>query len=103
MLVDLQYVVIHDNGGISNIIRPSVIITALIVIGGIIAGIVMLIKKSSEHKGLFLTVCAALMTPGLFLLSTSTNIHIMLIGVLPVVIGNSIIYTECRSVNNPNS
>ena len=92
LLVYLQYVVIPDNGGISNIIRPSVIITALIVIGGIIASIVMLIKKSSEHKGLFLTVCAALMTLGLFLLSTSTNIHIMLIGVLPVVIGNSIIY-----------
>lgn len=92
LLVYLQYVVIPDNGGISNIIRPSVIITALIVIGGIIASIVMLIKKSSEHKGLFLTVCAALMTMGLFLLSTSTNIHIMLIGVLPVVIGNSIIY-----------
>ena len=91
LLVYLQYVVIPDNGGLSNILRPGVIATAAAVIAGIIVSVVLLIKNASKHKGLFLTVCAVLLTAGLFLLSTSTNIYIILIGVLPVVIGNAII------------
>ena len=91
LLVYLQYVVIPDNGGVENLIRPSVIITAVVVIGLIIAAVVLMLKFSGEHKAIFLAPSAVLMTAGLFLLSTSTDIHIILIGVLPVVIGNAII------------
>lgn len=91
LLVYLQYVVIPANGGLGNLLRPSVIVTAALVIAGIIVSVVLLIRNADRHRGLFLTVCAALMTLGLFLLSTSTDIHVMLIGVLPVVIGNAIL------------
>ena len=91
LLVYLQYVVLPDNGGVQNLIRPSVIVTAVIVIACIIAAVVLMLKFSGEHKAIFLAPSAVLITAGLFLLSTSTNIHIILIGVLPVVIGNAVI------------
>ena len=91
LLVYIQYVVIPENGGAASLLTPSVIITAILVIIFIIVGVVFLLKISSKNKGLCLAPCAILMTLGLFLLSTSTNIHIMLIGVVPVVLGNAII------------
>ncbi len=91
LLVYLQYVVIPDNGGVQNLIRPGVIATAVIVIGLIIAAVVLMLKFSGEHKAVFLAPGAILITAGLVLLSVSTNIYIILIGVLPVVVGNAII------------
>ncbi|MBQ7639193.1 MAG: MFS transporter [Clostridia bacterium] len=91
LLVYIQYVVIPDNGGVQNILRPSVIITAVLVAAALVTVIVTLLKLSSKNKGIFLIPCTILMTAGLFFLSTTTNIHVMLICVLPVVIGNAII------------
>lgn len=91
LLVYIQYVVIPENGGAENLLRPSVIITAVIVIAVLLACIVTVLKKSSKNKGIFLAPCTAVMTLGLLLLSTSTNIHLILICVVPVVLGNSII------------
>ena len=91
LLVYIQYVVIPENGGAEHILRPSVIVTAVAVTALLIAAIVTLLRFSSKNKGLFLAPCAIIMTLGLLLVSTTTNIHINLIGVLPVVIGNSII------------
>ena len=91
LLVYLQYVVLPDNGGIENILRPSVILTAVLVVGAIVTAVLLLLKHASSHKALFLAPSAVLMTAGLLLLSTSTNIHVILIGVVPVVIGNAII------------
>ena len=91
LLVYLQYVVIPDKGGAQNLLRPGVLVTAAVVIGLIIAAVVLMLKYSGEHKAVFLAPSAILMTAGLFLLSASTNIYIILIGVLPVVIGNAII------------
>ncbi len=92
LLVYIQYVVFPDNGGLDNILRPGVIVTAVLVVAAIVAVIFTLLKFSHKNKGMFLAPCAALMTLGLFLLSTTTNIYVMLICVIPVVIGNSIIY-----------
>ena len=91
LLVYLQYVVIPDNGGAQNLLRPGVIVTAVIVIALIIVSVVLMLKYSGEHKALFLAPSAVLVTAGLFLLSTSSGIYVILIGVLPVVIGNAII------------
>lgn len=91
LLVYLQYVVLPENGGVQNLIKPGVIVTAVLVIAGIIAAVVLMLRYSSTHKALFLAPSAVLITAGLFLLSTSTSIYVILIGVLPVVVGNAII------------
>ena len=91
LLVYLQYVVLPENGGAENLLRPGVIVTAAVVIGLIVAAVVLMLKYAGEHKAVFLAPSAVLMTAGLFLLSTSTNIYVILIGVLPVVVGNAFI------------
>lgn len=87
LLVYLQYVVIPDNGG-ENFITTSVIITAAIVVAVLVAGIVVLLKLSAKNKALGLVPSAICMTAGLIVLSTSTNIHVILIGIVPAVLGN---------------
>ena len=87
LLVYLQYVVIPDNGG-ADFITTSVIVTAVIVIIALIAGFVVLLKLSAKNKAFGLVPCTVLMTAGLLILSTSTNIHIILIGIVPAVLGN---------------
>lgn len=87
LLVYLQYVVIPDSGG-ENFITTSVIITAVIVIIAMVAGMVLLLKVSAKNKAAGLIPSAILMTAGLFILSTTTNIHGVLIGVVPTLLGN---------------
>ena len=86
LLVYLQYVVIPDNG--DNLITTSVIITAAIVIVALIASFVVLLKVSAKNKAFGLVPCMILQTAGLLLLSTSTDIKIILIGVVPTLVGN---------------
>lgn len=91
LLTYVQYVIIPDNGGIENILRPSVIVTAVIVAALLLACIVKLLKLSTEKKGFCLTVGIVAMTLGFLLLSTSTSIYIILVSLLPVVIGNAMV------------
>ena len=86
LLVYLQYVVIPDNG--DNLITTSVIITAALVIVALIAGFVILLKVSAKNKAFGLVPCMILQTAGLLLLSTSTDIKVILIGVVPTLVGN---------------
>ena len=86
LLVYLQYVVIPDNGG-ENFLTPSVIVTAVIVVALLVAGIVILMKLGAKNKAYCLVPCAILMPVGLFLLSTSTSITVVLIGILPAALG----------------
>jgi hypothetical protein len=86
LLVYLQYVVIPHNG--DNLLSTSVIITAALVIVALIAGFVVLLKLSAKNKAYGLVPCTVLMTAGLLLLSTSTDIRVILIGVVPTLVGN---------------
>ncbi len=89
LLVYLQYVIIPDNtaeGG--SFITTSVIITAVIVIISLVVGMVLLLKVSAKNKAKGLIPSAFLMTAGLFLLSTTTDIHVVLIGIVPTLVGN---------------
>jgi len=52
-----------------------------------VAGIVVLMKLGAKNKAFCLVPCAILMPVGLFILSTSTNITVILIGILPTVLG----------------
>ncbi|MBR6781426.1 MAG: MFS transporter [Clostridia bacterium] len=87
LLVYLQYVIIPENGG-ANFITTSVIVTAVIVILILVASMVILLKVSVKNKAAGLIPAAIMMTVGLFLLSTTTNIHVVLIGIVPTVVGN---------------
>mgnify|MGYP003290819930 FL=1 len=91
LLTYVQYVVIPDNGGVSNILKPSVIITAVVVIAILLFCIVKLLKLSVEKKGICLVLGVVVMTLGFFLLSTSTSIYIILLSLLPVVLGNALV------------
>ena len=91
LLTYVQYVIIPDNGGVSNILKPSVIITALIVAIITLTCIVVLLKLSTEKKGFCLVTGVVVLTAGFFLLSTSTSIYVILISIVPVVLGNALV------------
>lgn len=95
LLVYLQYVVIPDNG--DNLITTSVIVTAAIVVVALVVGMVVLLKLAGKNKALALVPSVILATAGLLLLSTSTNIHIILIGVVPALVGNLIITIQLNA------
>ena len=86
LLVYLQYVVLPQNGG-KDFLTTGVIITAVIVVLLLVAGIVVLMKLGAKNKAYCLVPCAVLMPVGLFILSTSTNITVVLIGILPAALG----------------
>lgn len=91
LLTYVQYVVIPDNGGIENILKPSVIITAVIVVAILLVCIVTLLKLSTKKRGFCLATGVIVLTLGFFMLSTSTSIYVILISILPVVIGNALV------------
>lgn len=91
LLTYVQYVVIPDNGGVENILKPGVIITAVVVVAILLFCIVKLLKLSTEKKGFCLVVGVIVMTFGFLLLSTSTSIYVILISLLPVVLGNALV------------
>ena len=78
---------LHESAD-GGFITTSVIITAIIVIIALVAGMVILLKVSGKNKAAGLVPGAILMTAGLFLLSTTTDIHVILIGIVPTLVGN---------------
>lgn len=91
LLTYVQYVVLPDNGGVENILRPGVIITAVVVLIVTLVCIVTLLKLSTEKKGFCLITGVIVLSLGFFLLSTSTNIYVILISIVPVVLGNALV------------
>lgn len=91
LLTYVQYVVLPDNGGVENILKAPVIITAVIVVIILLALIVTLLKLSTEKKGFCLVTGVIVLALGFFLLSTSTNIYVILISIVPVVLGNALV------------
>lgn len=91
LLTYVQYVVIPDNGGIENILRIPVIITAVVVVAVLLACIVILLKLSTEKKGICLIIGVVVLSLGFFLLSTSTGIYVIIASLLPVVLGNALV------------
>lgn len=91
LLTYVQYVVIPDNGGVESILKPGVIVTAVIVVVVLLVCIVTLLKLATEKKGFCLVVGVIVLTLGFFLLSTSTSIYIILVSLVPVVLGNALV------------
>ena len=91
LLTYVQYVVIPDNGGVENILKAPVIITAVVVLAIVLALIVAMLKLSTKKKGICLIIGVVVLVLGFFLLSTSTNIYVILISIVPVVLGNALV------------
>ena len=91
LLTYVQYVVIPDNGGVENLLRAPVIITAVVVVAILLACIVTLLKLSTKKRGLCLAIGVIVLTVGFLLLSTSTSIYVILMSIVPVVLGNALV------------
>ncbi len=91
LLTYIQYVVIPDNGGVENILKLPVIITAVVVAVLVLSCIVILLKLSTKKRGFCLVTGVIVLTLGFFMLSTSTSIYVILISILPVVLGNALV------------
>ncbi|MBQ4644309.1 MAG: MFS transporter [Clostridia bacterium] len=91
LLTYVQYVIIPDNGGTENILKPGVIITAVVVVAILLACIVALLKLSTKKRGFCLVVGVVVMSLGFFILSTSTSIYVIILSLLPVVLGNALV------------
>lgn len=91
LLTYVQYVIIPDNGGVENLLKAPVIITAVVVVAILLVCIVTLLKLSTEKKGLCLMIGVVVLSLGFFLLSTSTGIYVILVSILPVVLGNALV------------
>ena len=88
LLVYLQYVVIPDNtANGASLLSTSTIIVAVAAVAFLVAGIIVLLKIAGKSKGKGLVIGVVLMTIGLFVLSTTTNIKGVLIGIAPTFIG----------------
>ena len=57
----------------------------------LLAGIVILLKTAAKNKALCLVISAILSTIGLVIVSTSTNIYVLLLGIAPAVLGNVVL------------
>ena len=77
--------------------KKSLIVTALVVVVALVVGMVVLLKLAGKNKALALVPSVILATAGLLLLSTSTNIHIILIGVVPALVGNLVITIQLNA------
>ena len=86
LFVYLGDVVIPANEGI-NFLSIEIILPAVIAVVTIVAGIVILMKVAEKSKSVAFLTSSALLVAGLFVLSTSTNILAIIIGIAPVLIG----------------
>ncbi len=86
LIIYLGSVVLPANADI-NLISAGVIIPAVISVASIIAGIVILMKVATKNKTVTFLVSSVLLVVGLFILSTSTSIWTIIVGIAPVLIG----------------
>ena len=86
LFVYLGDVVLPANEGV-NFLSVGIILPAVIAVVSIVAGIVILMKVAEKSKPVAFLTSSALLVAGLFILSTSTNILTIIIGIAPVLIG----------------
>ncbi len=89
LIVYLQYVVLEApvNKALLADIKAPLIIVAVIAISVLIAGIVTLMKLGAKNKFLAFVPGVICLVVGLLILSTSTNLYVMLAGIAPTFIG----------------
>ncbi len=86
LFVYLGDVVLPANEGV-NFLSVGIILPAVIAVVSIVAGIVILMKVAEKSKPVAFLTSSALLVAGLFILSTSTHIITIIVGIAPVLIG----------------
>lgn len=86
LFVYLGDVVLPANADV-NFLSVGIILPAVISVVTIVAGIIILMKVAEKSKPIAFLTSSALLVAGLFILSTSTNILTIIIGIAPVLIG----------------
>ena len=75
----------------------KVIVTAVAAVAALVAGIVLLLKFAGKSKFRVYIITVLLFTSGLLLLSTSTNIIVVLIGIAPALVGYVVLQIELNA------
>ncbi|MBQ8028861.1 MAG: MFS transporter [Clostridia bacterium] len=96
LFVYLEKVIVPANFG-GQPISPLVIVVAVLAVATLIAGVVVLLKVSATKKFLGLVFGVVCFTLGLFLLSSSTNIIVVLIGIAPTFIGYLVLMIQLNA------
>lgn len=86
LFVYLQYVILPANEGV-NFLSAGIIIPAVISVAALAGGVVVLLKLANKNKAYAYIPAAICLALGLFILSTSTSLVTMIIGVAPTFIG----------------
>ena len=73
------------------------IIVAVLAVAGLAAGVILLLKASGKDKVAAYIVTIVLLIAGLAVLSTSTNIIIVLIGIAPTLIGYVVLQIQLNA------
>jgi MFS family permease len=87
LIVYLQYVILPKNAEIFSSSLPKVIVVGVIAVAILVAGVILLMKLAGKKKLLSFIPAVASLFVGLLILSTSTNIFVMLAGIAPTFIG----------------
>ncbi len=96
LFVYLQYVILPANAGV-NLLSAKIIITAVAAVLGMVIGVVVLLKIANKNKVWCFVPAVILMSAGLFILSRSTSIMGVLIGVGPTVIGYLVLTVQLNA------
>ena len=75
----------------------KVIVTAVLAVAALAAGVIGILKASGKNKVVSYLVAISLFVAGLFVLSTSTNIIVVLIGIAPTLIGYIVVHIQLTS------
>lgn len=86
LFVYLQYVILPANEGL-NFLSAGVIVPAVLAVAFIVAGIVLLMKKANTDKATAYIIATVCLVAGLAVLSTTTNLVGVLIGIAPTLVG----------------
>lgn len=75
----------------------TTIIVAVIAVAALVAGIVLMLKTANKNKLLAYIITTVLFIIGLFILSTSTSIVVVLIGIAPTLIGYVVLQIQLNA------
>lgn len=96
LIIYLTDVVLPANADV-NFLSAGIIVPAVISVASIIAGIVILMKAAEKSKSVAFLTSSALLVVGLFILSTSTSIVVVLIGIAPTLIGYVVLQIQLNA------
>ena len=96
LLIYLEKSVLAQNTDI-NLLSAPVIILAVVAVAVLVGGTVILLKVANKNKVASLVPAVACFVIGLFILSLSTSIYVVLIGIAPTLIGYLVLMIQLNA------